>query len=81
MSGGSTLTWYYEQMTMTGTWSPVLTSAKPDYQVKAGKARLRGLTGWSPRVRAIQPVPANLQGMTLSALQALLTSEQIEVAA
>jgi hypothetical protein len=75
------LDWYYEQMTMTGVWSPVMAGAKPDFQVKGGVARLRLTGGWCPRIRAVQRIPENLRGLPPRALQDLLSTDEIEVAA
>lgn len=75
------LIWYYEQLTMTGVWSPVLAGAKPDFQIKNGKARLRLTAGWCPRVRAVQKIPESLRGLPPRALQDLLSTDEIEVAA
>lgn len=59
--------WFWEQMDMTGRWSPVTAPLKPPLKAD----RLKRSTSIGDKVRALKEVAPGHEGLSLDALQAI----------
>lgn len=57
---------FYEQRSLHGGWTPVLSKTKPEVSGSGRSQRQRKAAGTGLRVRCVAEVPAHLSHLTLS---------------